>query len=278
MATFAQLLARQRGKQALQTTLSRANLQSEAADERKNIEDARRDYEIEVEKAEREMKKRAKKRSRRRLAAQVLGTGVGLVTGQPLLGAAITGAGSAVGAGLVKEYDDFIEAEAGPGRFYSSARADFDADVASTNAFISDAAEGQNLLDLTNALTDAYTSFSMTKSFGKEFDKMFKKGAQRFQQKDTFLEKTLGNIFNEGQPMEFFEKGSFGDFLLRGSGGVNDRIAARKLEKAQGFNQMMSILKGEKTDEEKEITIPSLNFGSFPSFLQKTLTQKGTTY
>ena len=262
MATFAQLLARQRGQQALQTTLSRANLQSEAADERKNIEDARREYEIEVEKAEREMKKRAKKRSRRRLAAQVLGTGVGLVTGNPLLGASITGAGSAVGAGLVKEYDDFIEAEAGPGRFFSGARADFEADVNASNAFIQEAAKGQNLLDLTNALQDAYTSFTMTKTFGKDFDEFFRKRANVVKGKNTIAERIGGRLFSDDKkPLKFFAEGSFGDTLLTGVGGVEDRIKARELKDLQPLKRFRALLDGEEY-KATPIEIPSLDIGA----------------
>lgn len=267
MATFGQLLARQRGKQALQATLGRVKLQSDVQKEQKQLEAARRDYQAEVEKAEREMKKRAKKRGRRRLLGQVVGTGVGLVTGNPLLGAGITGGVSGVGAALVPEYETYIGDLAPGGKFLSEARADFDADIASTNQFIKDAAEGQNLLDLTNALQDAYTSYTITKSFGKDFDKMFAKQAERFKKDDTFLERTLGNIFKKGEPMQFFEKGSFGDYLLSGEGGVTERIAARNLEKTQGFSQMMSLLRGEKPEEIEGVTIPSL--GSYSSYLKK---------
>ena len=276
MATFGQLLARQRGKQALQATLGRTKLQTDVQTEQKQLEAGRREYQAEVEKAEREMKKRAKKRGRRRLLGQIVGTTVGLATGQPLLGAAVTGGVSGVGAALVPEYETTIKNLVPEGKFFSEARADFDADIASTNRFIKDAAEGQNLLDLTNALTDAYTSFTMTKTFGKDFDKMLTKGAKRFKEKDTFIEKTLGNIFQKGEPMKFFEKGSFGDFLLTGSGGVNERIAARQLEKTQGFSQMMSLLKGEKPEEVEEVTIPSLNLRSYPDFFFKSLMERGT--
>ena len=267
MATFSQLLARQRGKQALQATLGRTKLQTDVQAEQKQLEAARRDYQAEVEKAEREMKKRAKKRGRRRLLGQVVGAGVGLVTGNPLLGAAVTGGVSGVGAALVPEYETYIGDLAPGGKFFSEARADFDADIASTNQFIKDAAEGQNLLDLTNALQDAYTSFTMSKTFGKDFDKMFAKQAERFKKADTFLERTLGNIFKKGEPMQFFEKGSFGDYLLSGEGGVSERIAARNLQKNQGLNQIMSLLKGEKPEEIEDVTIPSL--GNYSSYLKK---------
>ena len=268
MATFAQLLARQKGKQALQTTLSRGMLQSDAADERKKLEDARRDYEIEVEKAASEMKKRAKRRSRRRLASQVIGTGVGLVTGNPLLGAGITGAGSAIGASLVPEYDTFIEATAGEGRFFSSARADFEADIASTNAFISEASEGQNLLDLTNALQDAYTSFTATKTFGKDFDKILKGRQEAALKGDTFGEKLGGRlkgIFNkdsDGKPLQFFKPGSFGENLITGTGGVDERIKARLKQQMQGADIFKSIISGEEYKPEEKVTIPSMTFRS----------------
>lgn len=261
MATFGQLLARQRGKQALQATLGRTKLQTDVQKEQKELEAARRDYQAEVEKAEREMKKRAKKRGRRRLLGQVVGTGVGLVTGQPLLGAAVTGGVSGVGAALVPEYETYIGDLAPGGKFFSEARADFDADIASTNQFIKDAAEGQNLLDLTNALQDAYTSFTMTKTFGKDFDKIFTKGAQRFQDKDTFLEKTLGNIFNKGETLKLFEEGSFGDFLAKGA---QQRIDARDAFKESSMNMMYNIINAGNKDfkpkpVQETLEIPTLN-------------------
>ena len=236
MATFGQLLARQRGKQALQATLGRTKLQTDVQTEQKQLEAARREYQAEVEKAEREMKKRAKKRGRRRLLGQVVGTGVGLVTGNPLLGAGIAGGVSGLGAGLVPEYEKTIGNLAPGGKFFSEARADFDADIASTNQFIKDAAEGQNLLDLTNALGDAYSSFQMTKTFGKDFDKLIGKRAEIASApgKDTFLEKTLGKIFNEGKPMQFFEEGTFTGKIAEAA---SSRTATRELEKIKALSE-----------------------------------------
>lgn len=237
MATFGQLLSRQRGKQALQATLGRTKLQSDVQTEQKQLEAARREYQAEVEKAEREMKKRAKKRGRRRLFGQIVGTGVGLVTGNPLLGAGVTGGVSGLGAGLVPEYEKTIGDLAPGGKFFSEARADFDADIASTNQFIKDAAEGQNLLDLTNALTDAYSSYQMTKTFGKDFDKLIGKRAEIASApgKDTFLEKTLGKLFNKGEPMEFFTKQ--GSFTKTISDAAASRTATRELEKIKALSE-----------------------------------------
>ena len=261
MATFGQLLARQRGKQALQATLGRTKLQTDVQTEQKQLEAGRREYQAEVEKAEREMKKRAKKRGRRRLLGQIVGTTVGLATGQPLLGAAVTGGVSGVGAALVPEYETTIKNLVPEGKFFSEARADFDADIASTNRFIKDAAEGQNLLDLTNALTDAYTSFTMTKTFGKDFDKMLTKAAKRFQDKNTFLERTLGNIFNKGETLELFKEGTFGDFLAKGA---QERIDARDAFKGQSFKMMSNIINKDKEDYEpfkieETLDLPTLN-------------------
>ena len=267
MATFGQLLARQRGKQALQATLGRTQLQTDVQTEQKQLEAGRREYQAEVEKAEREMKKRAKKRSRRRLLGQVVGTATGLATGNPLLGAAVTGGVSGVGAALVPEYETTIENLAPGGKFFSEARADFDADIASTNQFIKDAAEGQNLLDLTNALQDAYTSFTMTQTYGKDFDKMLTKGAKRFtkDKEATFLERTLGNIFNKGEDLQFFEKDSFGEFLATGA---QERIDARDAFKGQGFKMMSNIINKDKEGYEpfkiqETLDLPTLNILDF---------------
>lgn len=242
MATFGQLLARQRGKQALQATLGRVELQSDVQKEQKELDAARREYQAEVEKAEREMKKRAKKRSRRRLLGQVVGTGVGLATGNPLLGAGITGGVSYAGASLVPEYETYIGDLAPGGKFFSEARADFDADIASTNQFIKDAAKGQNLLDLTSALQDAYTSFTISKTFGKDFDKFIGKRAEAAKgigadgkPKVTFLERTLGDIFNKGKDFQFFEEGTL---TGRIADAAKVRTRTRELERLKSLDAL----------------------------------------
>jgi hypothetical protein len=256
MATFGQLLSRQRGKQALQATLGRTKLQSDVQTEQKQLEAARREYQAEVEKAEREMKKRAKKRGRRRLFGQIVGTGVGLVTGNPLLGAGITGGVSGLGAGLVPEYEKTIGDLAPGGKFFSGARADFDADIASTNQFIKDAAEGQNLLDLTNALTDAYSSYQMTKTFGKDFDKLIGKRAEIAKGKDTFLEKSLGKLFNKGEPMEFFKEGSFTGTI---ADAASSRSTARELEKIKTLSESFGGMFSDKFTTEMQSRLEESN-------------------
>ena len=107
MATFSQLLNRFKAEQSLAQRLSQSDVGIAVEEERQDIKKARSDYQAQVEKAEREMAKKERKRGLGRLASQVVGTAVGLGTGNPLLGAKIA-AGGTIATGLaVKPYDDF---------------------------------------------------------------------------------------------------------------------------------------------------------------------------
>ena len=172
MATFSQLLNRFKAEQNLAQRLSQADLGIAVEEERQDIKKARSDYQAQVEKAEREMAKKERRRGLGRLASQVIGTAVGLGTGNPLLGAKIAAGGTLATGLAVKPYDDYVESNLEGGRFFKQGRADFEADINATNQFISDASEGQTLLDLTNAFQAGFSAYSLGQAFGE--------GAQEF--------------------------------------------------------------------------------------------------
>ena len=168
MATFSQLLNRFKAEQSLADRLSQADLGIAVTEEKQDIEKARAAYQLEVEKAEREMAKKSRKRGVGRLASQIIGTAVGLGTGNPMLGAKIAAGGTLATGLAVKPYDDYVESTLKEGRFFKQGRADFTADINATNNFISDAKEGQTLLDLTDALQAGFSAYTMGQAFGTE--------------------------------------------------------------------------------------------------------------
>ena len=168
MATFSQLLSRFKAEQNLAQRLSQTDLGIAVEEERQDIKKARSDYQAQVEKAEREMAKKSRRRGLGRLASQVIGTAVGLGTGNPMLGAKIAAGGTLATGLAIKPYDDYVESNLEGGRFFKQGRADFEADINATNQFISDASEGQTLLDLTDALSAGLSAYTMGQAFGEE--------------------------------------------------------------------------------------------------------------
>ena len=163
MASFYSLLSRLEGEQKLQGDLNKSLLGIDVAQESQDINEARSQYRTDVEEAEREMARRARKRSKWGMLA-TLGSaaldfalpGVGRVAA-----AAIAGVSSGLARDSVKPYSDTILTQLPGGKFHEQARLDFAADRQSTNDFISDAKEGQGLLNWTNALSDAYTTYQI---------------------------------------------------------------------------------------------------------------------
>ena len=179
MATFSQLLNRFKAEQNLAQRLSQADLGIAIEEERQDIKKARSDYQAQVEKAEREMAKKERKRGLGRLASQVIGTAVGLGTGNPMLGAQIAAGGTLATGLAIKPYDDYVESNLEGGRFFKQGRADFEADINATNQFISDASEGQTLLDLTDALSAGLSAYTMGQAFGDaEFFQNFRQARE----------------------------------------------------------------------------------------------------
>ena len=179
MATFSQLLNRFKAEQNLAQRLSQADLGIAIEEERQDIKKARSDYQAQVEKAEREMAKKERRRGLGRLASQVIGTAVGLGTGNPMLGAKIAAGGTLATGLAIKPYDDYVESNLEGGRFFKQGRADFEADINATNQFISDASEGQTLLDLTDALSAGLSAYTMGQAFGDaEFFQNFRQARE----------------------------------------------------------------------------------------------------
>lgn len=165
MSSFYQLIGRLQNKQQIESAESKTMLGIDVTQESQDIEGARRDYSVAVEKAEREMARRARKRSGKGLLASAVGMGLSFIPGVgPVAGALMAGAASGLARQSVAPYTGTIANSLPGGKFHSEARQDLSADIGSTNAFIADAAEGQSLLDWTNALSDAVTAYQ----FGKE--------------------------------------------------------------------------------------------------------------
>ena len=76
MSSFYQLVGRLQNKQQIKSAEAKAMLGIDVTQESQDIEGARRDYSVSVENAEREMARRARKRSKKAMVA-TLGTMIG---------------------------------------------------------------------------------------------------------------------------------------------------------------------------------------------------------
>jgi len=91
-------------------------------------------------------------------------------------------------------------------------------------------------------LQDAYTSYTISKTFGKDFDKFIGKRAEAAKgigadgkPKVTFLERTLGDIFNKGKDFQFFEEGTI---TGRIADAAKVRTRTRELERLKGLDEL----------------------------------------
>jgi len=162
MANFYSMLSRLKGEQKLQGDLNKSLLGINVAQESQDINEARSQYRTDVDEAEREMAKKANKRS---AAGTVATIGSAMlkftgVTGK-IASTVIAGVASGLARDSVKPYADTISTKLPGGEFHEQARLDLSADITSTNNFIDDAKEGQGLLNWTNALSDAYTTYQI---------------------------------------------------------------------------------------------------------------------
>jgi GH24 family phage-related lysozyme (muramidase) len=163
MASFYSMLSRLQGEQKLQGDLNKSLLGIDVAQESQDINEARSQYRTDVEEAEREMARRARKRSKWGTLATIGSAALDFAL--PGVGkwasAAIAGVSSGLARDSVKPYSDTISTQLPGGKFHEQARLDLSADIQSTNDFISDAKEGQGLLNWTSALSDAYTTYQI---------------------------------------------------------------------------------------------------------------------
>ncbi len=164
MSSFYQLIGRLQNQQQVEGSELKSLLGRDIEGETQDIESARREYEIKVETAGREMQRRQKKRSKAGLFGTLLGMGLSFTPVGALGGALIGGLASGLGRKSVAPYSATIASSLPGGKFHSGARKDLSADLQSTNNFIQDAKEGQSLLDWTSAISDASNIYS----FGKE--------------------------------------------------------------------------------------------------------------
>lgn len=172
MATFGQMLARYQGAQRLGQQLSKAQLGIAGEEEKQDILKARSDYQTAVEKEEARLRKDAKKRSLRKLAAKGLTVGTSFIPGVgKLASAAIGTALDYVASESVGNYKGFIKGTLGDGLFNRQAREDYDADLASTNRFFQEAYDSQKTANFVSALTAGigqYGQYDAIKGFVDE--------------------------------------------------------------------------------------------------------------
>ena len=221
MSSFYQLVGRLQNKQQIKSAEAKAMLGIDVTQESQDIEGARRDYSVSVENAEREMARRARKRSKKAMFA-TLGTMIGsAVLGiGPVGSALIAGAASGLARKSVAPYSATISSTLPGGKFHSEARQDLGADINSTNAFITDAAEGQSLLNWSNALSDSATAYQ----FGKEVPSI-KEGFREWA-----IGKPTGGTFLDAdahvEPLSSINKVDFPDNVTW-EGGVGERFGRK---------------------------------------------------
>lgn len=201
MASFSQLMAQLEARQRLSSNLSSSSLGMDVEEEAQDLEAARSDYYEDVEESRRKMDSKSRKRG----FLGALGTGLGFASSflpaiNPFAASLIGGLASSLGRASVSPYSGTISSSLPGGKFHSQARKDFSADIASTNQFISDANEGQSLLNMTNALNDAINVYGLTESFGEDARDFFAKGKERRAMRglednygDDIQERLLGN-------------------------------------------------------------------------------------
>jgi|TARA_R110002012_G_scaffold176911_1_gene341792 hypothetical protein len=179
MASFAQLIGRLQAEQKLQSNINRSSLGIDVEEEKIDLEEARSDYRDQVEEAQRKMAKNARSRSRRGLLGSVLGAALSFTPLGAVGGALVGGLASSLSRSRVKPYSQAISSNLPGGKFHAQARKDFSRDIESTNQFISDAAEGQNLLNMTNALNDAYNIYGFQNAYGEDIRGFFQDRKER---------------------------------------------------------------------------------------------------
>ena len=138
-------------------------------EERQELEEGRSDYFDQVEQAELEMARKARKRSRRGLFGTLLGAVASFSLG-PVGGALLGGLASKAMRDRVKPYGANItmNIDTSDNKFNQGAIRDFTKDVASSNAFIREAQKGQSLLNSVSAFQDAYNIYSFQDTFGDD--------------------------------------------------------------------------------------------------------------
>lgn len=170
MASFAELIGRLEGEQRLQKNLNFASLGMDVEEERQELEEGRSDYFDQVEKAELEMARRARKRAKKGLFGTLLGAVASFTPLGAVGGAIVGGIASKAMRDRVKPYGANItmNIDTSDNKFNQGAIRDFTKDIASSNAFIREAQKGQSLLNLTSAFQDAYNVYSFQDTFGDD--------------------------------------------------------------------------------------------------------------
>ena len=198
--SFNQLISGLQGRQRFQSGQTNTGAGMAIEGERRDLLSAQSDYFTDVEETNREITQKAQRRGRWGAFGTLLGSAVSFTPLGALGGALIGGLASSLGRNSVKPYSGTISSSLPGGKFYSQARKDFSRDIASTNQFISDANEGQGLLNMTNALNDALNVYGIQDKFGDDVRGLFAGGKERRAMRglkknygDDIQERLLGN-------------------------------------------------------------------------------------
>ena len=189
MASFAQLISRLEAEQALEKSLDRSMLGVDVEEEKIDLEEARSQYRDDVERAQLAMNRKARKRGRRGLLGSLIGAALSFTPLGAVGGALVGGLASSLGRSSVKPYSATISTSLPGGKFHAQARKDFSRDIASTNRFIEEAKQGQSLLDMTNAFSDALQIYGFQDTYGDDISSFFSDRRTR--------RNTIGNSFNK---------------------------------------------------------------------------------
>jgi hypothetical protein len=168
-ASFYTTVNRLQQQQNVEGAELKARLGIDVTQEAQNIDAAQRSYQEQTDRASLEMARNERKRSKWGLGGTLIGFASSFANPIGAIGGALIGGlVSGLGRSSVKPYSGTIANTLPGGDFHNEARMDLSSSVDATNSFISDAVQGQNLLNWTNALSDAVTTYQL----GKEVPSM----------------------------------------------------------------------------------------------------------
>ena len=193
--------------QVVQGAENQASLQMKVAQEGQDIDAWKRHYAEQVEDMSYGMQEAEEKRGKRGFWGTLLGIGASFTPIGALGGAIIGGLASGLLRNTVEPYTGTIVNTLPGGEFWAEARKDEASAISSTQRFIDTAADGQSLLNWTNAFSDAATVYQ----FGKEVPSM-KEGFRDWAVGSPTggkLDKSTGDLITDAIAYEGGKKGLF---------------------------------------------------------------------
>lgn len=164
---FYSMITRLQKEGSLDYNLDRGMLGRDVEEEKQDIEEERSLYRSRVDDWELKNKEKGRHRALRGLGGTLFGAAMGAFGPVGYLGGALIGGlASSLGRSSVEPYGKQIQNTLPGGKFHMQARKDYGRDIASTNAFIMDAKEGQSMLNLTDSLNDALNIWTGLNAYG----------------------------------------------------------------------------------------------------------------